>query len=391
MTVPDWQPLAGTLAATLEANGGLPEPAWRRAFAEIPRHLFVPRFLEQVNGAERVIDSADPAGRDHWLKRVYSDMNLITQVKASDADGCSGRRPTSSSSMPSIMAWMLHALDIADGQRVLEIGTGTGYNTALLCHRLGDSNVASIDIDPALVEEARRHLAILGYAPTLVPGDGAAGVLETSPYDAILATAAMDHIPPAWIEQLRMGGIIVGDLRGSFSGAMVRLYKIDDAIVEGRCQNYDGAFMPMRREVIYPLRQGVSSPLVMDRRNPQRGTTSIDPRLIADSPRGLRFLIELQLAGTHFDLFVGGDEVVVTATDGSWGAATLAAGVDGTYAVAQAGPRRLWDSVEAAVTAWDHGGKPDIDAFGVTASTDRDDQRVWLGDPQSTYSWPLPI
>ncbi len=390
MTAPDWQPLAGALAATLEADGGLREPAWRRAFTEIPRHLFVPRFLEQVNGAERVIDGADPAERDRWLKQVYSDMNLITQVKASDADGRGGRRPTSSSSMPSIMAWMLQALDLADGRRVLEIGTGTGYNAALLCHRLGDANVASIDIDPALVEQARQHLAILGYAPTLAAGDGAAGLLDAAPYDAILATAAVDHIPPAWIEQLRTGGVIVADLRGGFSGAMIRLRKIDDDTVEGRCQNYDAAFMPMRRELSYALRQGALSPLAMDRRNPQRGTTSTDPRLVADL-RGLRFLVELQLAGTHLDLFVGGDEVVVTATDGSWAAATLAAAADGTHAVAQAGPRRLWDSVEAAVTIWNHADKPDIAVFGVTANADIDDQRVWLGDPKSAYSWPLPI
>jgi hypothetical protein len=51
----------------------------------------------------------------------------------------------------------------------------------------------------------------------------------------------------------------------------------------------------------------------------------------------------------------------------------------------------LWDSVEAAITTWDHTGKPDLDAFGVTASADSDDQRVWLGDPTSAYSWPLPI
>ncbi|MGH3753348.1 MAG: methyltransferase domain-containing protein [Pseudonocardiaceae bacterium] len=390
MTALDWHPLANSLAATLEADGALHEPAWRRAFTAIPRHLFVPCFLEQANGAERMVNGADPAQRDHWLDRVYSDTNLITQVKASDTDGRGGRRPTSSSSMPSIMTWMLEALNLADGQRVLEIGTGTGYNAALLCHRLGDANVTSIDIDPALVHQARHHLAILGYTPTLAAGDGAAGLPDTAPYDAILATAAVDHIPSAWIEQLRTGGIIVADLRGGFSGAMIRLRKIDDDTVEGRCQNYDAAFMPMRRELSYPLRQGASSPLVMDRRNPQRGTTSTDPRLVADS-RGLRFLVELQLAGTHLDLFVGGDEVVVTAADGSWAAATLATAADGTHAVAQGGPRRLWDSAEAAVTAWNHAGTPDIDAFGVTANADIDDQRVWLGDPTSAYSWPLPI
>jgi methyltransferase of ATP-grasp peptide maturase system len=390
MTVPDWQRLASVLVANLEANGDLSEPAWRAAFTAIPRHLFVPCFIEQVNGAERVVDGADPAQRDHWLEQVYTDTDLVTQIKPSDADGSGGRRPTSSSSMPSIMAWMLEALELKDGQRILEIGTGTGYNAALLCHRLGDANVASIDIDRALVEQARRCLASLGYAPTLASGDGATGLPATAPYDAILATAAVNHIPSAWIEQLRTGGMIVADLRGGFSGAMIRLRKIDDDTVQGRCQSYDAALMPLRRDLNYPLRQGASSPLVMDRRNPQRGTTRTDPRLIVDS-RVLRLLVELQLAGTHFDLFVGGDEVVITATDGSWAAATLAADGDGAHTVTQAGPRRLWDSVEAAVTTWHHAGKPDIAAFGVTASTNRDDQRVWLGDPRSSYSWPLPL
>lgn len=390
MTVPDWRRLASALVAVLEANGDLHEPAWRAAFAAVPRHLFVSCFIEHVNGAERVVDGADPAQRGRWLEQVYSDTNLVTQAKPSGADERGGWWPTSSSSMPSIMAWMLEALNLEDGQRVLEIGTGTGYNAALLCHRLGDADVASIDIDPTLVEQARQHLAILGYAPTLAAGDGAAGLADAAPYDAILAAAAVDHIPPAWIEQLRPGGVIVADLRGSFSGAMIRLCKTDGDTVEGRCQSYAAAFMPMRRELSFPLRQGASIPLVIDRRNPQRGTTRTDPRLIVDS-RVLRFLVELQLAGTHFDFFVGGDEAIVTATDGSWAAATLAADGDGAHAVIQAGPRRLWDSVEAAVTAWHCAGKPDIDAFGVTASADSDDQRVGLGDPRSPYSWPLPI
>lgn len=155
MTAPDWQRLAGALVAALEANGDIHEPAWHAAFTTIPRHLFVPCFIERVNGAERVVDGADSAQRGYWLEQVYSDTNLVTQVKWSDAEERGGRRPTSSSSMPSIMAWMLEALDLEDGQRVLEIGTGTGYHAALLCHRLGDTHVASIDIDQALVEQAR--------------------------------------------------------------------------------------------------------------------------------------------------------------------------------------------------------------------------------------------
>jgi protein-L-isoaspartate O-methyltransferase len=99
--------------------------------------------------------------------------------------------------MPSIMSWMLQALDLADGQQVLEIGTGTGYNATLLCHRLSDANVTSIDIDPALVDQARLRLGELGYASLLAAGDGVGGLPAGAPYDAILATAAVDHIPSA--------------------------------------------------------------------------------------------------------------------------------------------------------------------------------------------------
>jgi methyltransferase of ATP-grasp peptide maturase system len=389
MTAVDWQPLAGALAATLEGAGVLNEQVWRQAFAQTPRHIFVPLFLEQFGDTEREVDGTDATIRDRWLAQVYSDTNLITQVRSSGSEG-GGRRPTSSSSMPSIMGWMLEALDLTEGQRVLEIGTGTGYNAALLCHRLGDTNVASIDIDPALVNQARVRLGELGYTPLLVAGDGMDGLPGAAPYDAILATAAVDHIPSAWIEQLQPGGIIVTDLRGGFSGAMVRLRKIDDGTVEGRCDSCDAAFMPLRRQLSYPLRQGAASPLVVDRRNPQRGITTTDPRLVTES-RGLRFVVELQLGGMYADLFANDSEVVVSTTDGSWATAALAAGNEGTHAVAQGGQRRLWDSVEAAMTAWQHLGKPPIDAFGVTATNDIDDQRVWFGDPKSTYSWPLPI
>lgn len=389
MTTTDWRSLADGLARSLEADHGLRDAAWTRAFAETPRHQFVPSYIEHDGSTERVVDGADLSQRDRWLDRVYSDSNLITQVRPSDDDG-HGRRPTSSSSMPSVMAWMLDALDVSDDHRVLEIGTGTGYNAALLCHRLGDASVASVEIDPVLVKEAEHRLAELGYAPALAVGDGASGMPDAAPFDAILATASVDHIPPAWIEQLRPGGVIVTDLRGSFSGAMVRLRKIDDYTVQGWCTSYDAAFMPMRRDLSYSLRQGASARLVMDRRNPQRATTMTDPRLIADT-RSLRFVIELQLAGTHSDLFAGTDEIVVTGPDGSWATAGLNAAADGTHAVQQAGPRRLWDSVEAALTTWRGSGAPKIDAFGVTATTDADEQRVWLGDPKSAHSWPLPL
>jgi len=126
MTAVDWRPLAGALVDTLAAGGVLPEPAWRQAFAETPRHLFVPSFLERSGGTEQVVDGGDAAARDHWLAQVYSDTNLITQIKPSGPQG--GRRPTSSSSMPSIMAWML---------------TPSTYRTVSACWRSGPAPVTT--------------------------------------------------------------------------------------------------------------------------------------------------------------------------------------------------------------------------------------------------------
>ncbi|QYN32955.1 methyltransferase domain-containing protein [Pseudonocardia sp. DSM 110487] len=87
-------------------------------------------------------------------------------------------------------------LDAAPGHTVLEIGTG--YNAALLCHRLGSEAVTSIDIDPELVDAARETLMSVGFTPTLVAGDGADGVPERAPFDRILATCAVPAVPGAW-------------------------------------------------------------------------------------------------------------------------------------------------------------------------------------------------
>ena len=136
-------------------------------------------------------------GQRDWLEQVYSNKALLTV-----AADCSGPRSLrSSSSMPGLMTRMLEALDVRDGHRVLEIGTGTGYNAALLAHRLGDANVFSVDIEPDLVELARQRLARIGYHPTLVAADGAAGLAEHASFDRIIATCAVPALPWTWVEQ----------------------------------------------------------------------------------------------------------------------------------------------------------------------------------------------
>jgi protein-L-isoaspartate(D-aspartate) O-methyltransferase len=114
---------------------------------------------------------------------------------------------------------MLYQLDLAPGQRVLEIGAGTGYNAALIRHIVGDSGqVTSVDIDSELVDKARAHLASAGYPDvTVVCADGAAGCAAHAPYDRIIATVGVSDLAPAWLDQAVPAARIVVplDVRGT--------------------------------------------------------------------------------------------------------------------------------------------------------------------------------
>ncbi|MGH3995216.1 MAG: protein-L-isoaspartate O-methyltransferase family protein, partial [Pseudonocardiaceae bacterium] len=139
--------------------------------------------------------------------------------------------------------------------------------------------------------------------PTVHTGDGAAGLAAVAPFDRIIATAATDHIPPSWISQLAPGGSIVVDLRGSLDGSLLRLTAIDSDVAEGSFVNLPGAFMPMRTRLDSPHRDGESWDQVFDQRNPQHGTTPLDPGLVADN-RSLRFMAQLHLAGRRLRGFL---------------------------------------------------------------------------------------
>lgn len=153
---------------------GVDEPRVLAAMAEVPRHAFVP-----------------PA--DAHL--AYADMPLAI-----------GHQQTIS--QPFIVAYMSQALAPAAGARVLEIGTGCGYQAAVLA-ALG-AEVYTLEIVPALAARAAATLARLGYATVHVrDGDGYAGWADEAPFDGVIVTAAPDHIPDALVDQLRIGGRLV--------------------------------------------------------------------------------------------------------------------------------------------------------------------------------------
>ncbi|GAA3489412.1 methyltransferase domain-containing protein [Streptomyces cremeus] len=230
------------LVTEIAAAGALKDPAWRAAFTDVPRHLFVPYwFRPGPGGYERLwSEDPDPRRRARWLRGVYADVPLATRVR----DGVL----LSSSSQPSLMARMLDELEVRDGHRVLEIGAGTGYNAALLAHRLGEEQVTSVDLDPETADAARSHLRRAGWAPTVETGDGARGCPRRAPYDRITATCAVPSVPPDWLSQCVPGARILAPL----STGLIALRVRDAGHAEGRFLPTPAYFVPLRGGLTAP-------------------------------------------------------------------------------------------------------------------------------------------
>lgn len=380
-TVADWPGRARRLADELEQAGKLTDARWREALTAVPRHELVPTYHQLTpEGTWIEIDASTPEG----FRAVYSNTVLITALdRATTRTGV-----LSSSTQPGLMIRMLEALDVSDRQRVLEVGTGTGYNAALLAHRLGDEQVFSVDVESDLVDLARERLARIGHHPTLVAGDGAAGLPEHAPYDRIIATCAVPSVPRAWVEQIRPGGIVLADVKPALgAGGLVRLTRHDDR-AEGRFDATYAAFMDLRQN---PGSTPSTVRVERDHDRAEHRTSALDPRTPWNSML-VWFLASFAL-GRHVSYgYTGSDdtrsptESWIATPDGSWAEITLD-GHDGRHAVAEGGPRRLWSLVESAHQHWIDLGSPGWERFGLTVAPQR--QWVWLDDPHADAVWRL--
>jgi protein-L-isoaspartate(D-aspartate) O-methyltransferase len=206
------------LVSDLQAAGHLQSEPLADAFRIVPRHVFLPDIAPEL---------------------AYRDEAHATKWSA---DG----RPISSSSQPAIMAIMLEQLDVEPGDRVLEIGAGTGYNAALLAHLVGEAGtVVTIDIDVDVVVAAREHLAACGLSRiTVVCGDGGYGWRPTAPYDRIIVTVGASDLTPSWIEQLAPHGRLVVPLSLRGIQRSIAFEPVGDHL-ESRSSRYCG-FIVMR-------------------------------------------------------------------------------------------------------------------------------------------------
>ena len=384
----DWRPRALAYAEGLV--GELGDPAWQQMLATVPRHLFVPSFwdLDEFNSPADLVCGEDPDQRETWLDAVYSDRFLVTQwAPGTGPGGIPIRIVTSSASEPSLVATMLDRLHVAGGHRVLEIGTGTGYNAALLCVRVGADLVTSIDVDPVLVDAAAHRLTAAGHRPQLHVGDGAAALPGDAAFDRIIATCSVRRIPPTWITQLATSGRLVAPL--GFGGALAVLDKTSEVEVTGRIDASPVYFMPLRDAAERPLPQDFAPPVpATEPAAAHHGCSDVDPAELDGRDFQLWLALHhpaLQLTHNYRD---GAPTAAIVHTTRQRAIAALAPSSDGLWPVTQQNGRP-WDTVESAWRAFVRTGRPGRGRLGLTARSDGH-QHLWLDHPDSVYTWPVP-
>ncbi|MFD8087031.1 methyltransferase domain-containing protein [Kitasatospora sp. NPDC059722] len=365
---PEQAVVRGLLRGVEDELGGAVPPEWREAIKAVPRHRFLPEriWLEDGEGGYAACElRQDP---DRWFTAAYSDVPVVTQVNdGAEPDDPDDVWPSSSASAPSIVVRMLRDLEVRPEMSVLEVGTGTGWNAALLAHRLGTGRVSSVEVDHEVARHACASLNAAGLAVDVLCGDGARGWRLRQPFDRVISTCSVRRVPTAWIEQTAPGGIILTP----WDNPMLCWGLLKLTVANGRaCGRFSphSAFMLMRGQR-RDLR--IFRDVVRDDHVPDESRTSLEPDRVAGDDWEARFALGLKLG----DVWTAWDHtrLWVATTDAlSWAA------VD-PFEVWQYGPRRLWHEVEAAYRWWEQHGQPGPDRFGLTVTGP--DQWVWLDRP----------
>jgi len=205
-----YQSALNDLIIFLKNSGFLNDSNVESAFRNIPRHEFVPKSE---------------------LDRAYYNEPLSIMKDQTI-------------SQPGVVSRMTEWLDIKDGQKILEIGTGSAWQTAILSYLVGTGTVYSIERHSELVKFARENLEKFKLDNAhVILGDGSLGYPQESPYDRIIITAACKEIPLPLLEQLDENGLIIAPV-GDSSQSLVLLKKTSEGIVEIKNQpNY--IFVPL--------------------------------------------------------------------------------------------------------------------------------------------------
>ena len=189
----------------------------KQALFTVPRHLFIEQYYDD-EAPDGIVQVESPKPTTKQLETIYSDRGLMIRED-----------PHSAASQPVLIFGMLEDLKLAHGLKVLEVGTGSGWNAGLIAFGVADDSlVYSMDLQTDLVEKARKHLDSVGFnRVNLRAGDAGLG-WDGETFDRIIVTVGSPDIPPAWAESLTEGGILVMPLKTRGVGdPILRLQKRD--------------------------------------------------------------------------------------------------------------------------------------------------------------------
>jgi protein-L-isoaspartate O-methyltransferase len=246
-----WHPYAARLLAVLQAAGLAQRPELQRAYWACPRHVFIDHSYAYDATTytwhhEAVPD--DPVSDVGWLDKVYRDEALVVRV---DVSGI----PSSVNTAPSLAFRVLDWLGVNAGDRVLEVGTGTGQLAGMLGELAGSSGrVVSLEADAQLADSAQRRLARSDpRAPTaVVQADALSWKPGEERFDAVIATGSCWPVPEGWLANLAPGGRLCVELRGRLAGALLLARRHGNGSGEsgltGTFNDKLAGFIPLRRQ-----------------------------------------------------------------------------------------------------------------------------------------------
>lgn len=345
-----WQERAAALAADIAGPGS----GWFDAVRQIPRHDLVPRWFTPGQDGQAWEVRDGPSDQPAWLDAAYhATTTMVTRIGTVHADhaGPGTRhdgRPASSATMPRLVLDMYRRARLGERASILDVGTGSGYGAALLAFRYGAAQVTSIDIDGYLTSAATSRLAGLGLYPTIITCDATGDLPGT--FDRIVPMVSLPAIPPSWLAALRPDGRLLFCLTGG--SVLITARKTPDGSALGRVEYERAAFMPARHGPSYQARHPI--PGLTDDTDGDDITTS--PYPVVDPTWGweLDAILSVTTPGLAYSTTTNPDTGTtttwITHPDGSWARATGKPAEPAT--VHQAGPRRLWDTLDAIRTDW---------------------------------------
>lgn len=382
------------MVVRLEEAGALRAGPVRDALLAIRREMLMPQaYIRRSRLGETpprwdLLDWAEPGDRDELLALLYGGESVLVQHAGEPLLGRSpgprsGGSITSMSSVVSMTAGLLQDLDLRPRQRVLDIGTGAAVTAAIACWICGDRGVVTLDRDVHLTQAAQARLAVLGYQPTAVTGDGTDGWSAGAPYDRIFVSYGVPRVPQAWADQLAAGGRAMATLSGtspSWPGLA-----IVTATAGGRLR---GELRPVEfgHRPGHGFERLFISREFLDRIEAGEGSRRVHTRTAPppDDARGFWLALDHLRPGLVRNW--GANHLVIGAPAcGSWLTAR-ASGAD-RWILSADGPRDIWGEIQDLAARWRAAGEPSVYRLHL----DEDDQQwVSAGAATRELSWPLP-